>query len=185
MSHVHAIGAALVVLTAVSGVEGAQQQAAPAPPAPTAQAPNPADFKVAKLPAVHAVVLPMKGSYGQHQMAFERVDAFLSGHHLSRAEPLFARYFSDPAVGEANLVWEVGSPVPAGTTAEPPFEIKEIPAGLTVVYVHRGSYEQLGASWSALTQWAIAHHHMPSGPAIQVFRTLMPPELELRLPVSK
>jgi effector-binding domain-containing protein len=178
------ITAALVVLTAVSGVvEGAQRTAAPAPP--TAPAQKPADFQLLKTPAIHAVVLPMKGSYAQHQLAFERLDAFLSSHHLSRALPLFARYQNDPSVGEANLIWEVGSPVPAGVTAEPPFEIKDIPAGLAVVHVHRGSYDELGAAWGALTQWAIANHHQPSGPTIQVFNSLMPPEIEMRLPVRK
>ena len=149
MNQAHAMGAALVVLTAVSVVEGAQRAAAP--PASAAQPAKALDFQVVKVPAIHAVVLPMKGSYAQHQMAFERVDAFLSSHDLSRAPPLFARYHNDPSAGEANLVWEVGSPVPAGVTAEPPFEIKDIPAGLAVVYVHRGSYDGLGAAWAALT----------------------------------
>jgi effector-binding domain-containing protein len=176
--------AALFVLMAVSGfVEGAQRTAAPAPP--TAPAQKPAEFQVLKTPAIHAVVLPMKGSYAQHQQAFERVDGFLSSHNLSRALPLFARYHSDPALGEANLIWEVGSPVPAGVKAEPPFEIKDIPAGLAVVHVHRGSYDELGAKWGALTQWAIANRHQQAGPTVQVFNSLMPPEIELRLPVRK
>jgi hypothetical protein len=109
----------------------------------------------------------------------------LSSHHLSRALPLFARYYNNPSVGDANLVWEVGSPVPKGVAAEPPFEIKDIPAEVAVVHVHRGSYADLGAAWSALNQWAVAHHHKPSGPTVQVFNSLMPPELELRLPVRK
>ncbi len=180
--------AALVVLAMAGAADAAPQAKAPAPAPPQATpapGPNAADFKVTKTPAIHAVVLPMKGSYMQHPAAFDRVDAFLTEHNLSRAQPLFGRYFSDPSVGEANLVWEVGSPVPAGTTAQPPLEIKDIPAGLAVVYVHRGSYEELGASWSALTQWAIANGHQPSGAVLQFFNTLMPPEIELRLPVQK
>ena len=121
MSHPSAIGTALFVLAAASGVAAAGQAGAAQPrkpaasktvaaPAPSAKAPaTPAasapDFQVQKVPAIRAVVLPMKGSYGQHPAAFERVDAFLSSHELSRAVPLFARYFSDPSVGEANLVW--------------------------------------------------------------------------------
>jgi effector-binding domain-containing protein len=185
MTHVHAIGAALVALVAVSGAEGAQRAAAPKPAPSPAQAPQAADFQVLKVPAIHAVVLPMKGSYAQHQTAFERVDAFLTNHHLSRALPLFARYYNNPSAGDANLVWEVGSPVPAGVAAEPPFEIKDIPAELAVVHVYRGSYADLGAAWSALNQWALAHHHKATGPTMQVFNSLMPPELELRLPVRK
>jgi effector-binding domain-containing protein len=182
MTRAHAIGVVLVVLVAVSRVEGAQKAAAPKPAAQAAQT---VDYQVLKVPAIHAVVLSMKGSYAQHQSAFERVDAFLSSHHLSHALPLFARYYNNPTAGEANLVWEIGSPVPAGVTAEPPFEIKDFPAELAVVHVHRGSYADLGAAWVALNQWAIAHHHKPTGPTVQVFNSLMPPELELRLPVRK
>ncbi len=184
MKHVQALGAALAVVAAASGAEAAQRSGAPTPSA--AQAAAPSDFQVLKLPAVHAVVLPMKGSYTQHQEAFLKVDAFLSSHNFSRALPLFARYHNDPStVAQADLVWEVGSPVPAGATAEPPFVIKDIPAGLAVVHVHRGSYEGLGEAWSALTKWAVAHHHQPSGPTVQVFNSLMPPEIELRLPERK
>ncbi len=183
MTHAQAIGAALVVLTAVSGAEGAQRAGATKPAA--AQPAKAADFQVVKVPAIHAVVLPMKGSYAQHQDAFQHVDAFLISHRLSRALPLFARYYNDPSAGEANLVWEVGSPVPAGVTAEPPLVIKDIPAELAVVHVHRGSFEELGTAWGALVQWTIANHHQPSGPTVQVFNSLMPPEIELRMPVRK
>jgi len=184
MSHVHAMGAVFVLaaVAAVPAVEGAAQAKASATATP---APKAAEFQVVKVPAIHAVVLPMKGSYGQHQVAFERVDAFLTSHHLPRTLPLFARYYNNPSAGEANLVWEVGSPVPAGVAAEPPFVIRDIPVELAVVHVHRGSYAELGAVWSAMTQWTIANHHKPSGPTVQVFSSLMPPELELRLPVRK
>ncbi len=180
--------AALFVLAAATAAGAGQQANPPAavpPKAAPAPGPNVADFKLVKTPAIHAVVLPMKGSYMQHQSAFERVDAFLTERSLPRTQPLFGRYFNDPSVGEANLAWEVGSPVPAGVTAQPPLEIKDIPGGLAVVYVHRGPYEELGTSWSALMQWAITNGHPPAGPTLQVYNTLMPPEIELRLPVQK
>ena len=59
-------------------------------------------------PAAHAIVLPMKGSYMQHPDAFGRLMGAVSTRGLTPAGPIFARYFSDPSVGEANLVWEVG-----------------------------------------------------------------------------
>ncbi len=182
MTHVSAAGLALVLIaTAPSGARAQSATSRPAAPAVPAD-----DYQVQKLPALHAVVLPMKGSYGQHQTAFEKVDAFLGSHQLSRALPLFARYYNSPAsVGESELVWEVGSPVPAGTVAEPPFVVKDIPAELAVVHVHRGSYAELGATWAAMTQWTIAHHHKPAGRTAQVFHSLMPPEVELRLVVLK
>ena len=79
----------------------------------------------------------------------------------------------------------MGAAVPADARAEPPFEIKDVPAGLDVLHVHSGSSDELGAKWAALLQWATAQRHQPSGPTMQIFHTLMPPEVELRVPVKK
>jgi effector-binding domain-containing protein len=98
----------------------------------------------------------------------------------------FGRYFSDPAVGEENLVWEVGLPVPAGVTAEAPFEIKDIPATLAAVHVHRGPMEELGTAWTELVQWTLSNGYQPQVPAVQIFLGDPPAfQVEMRLPVQK
>ena len=140
------------------------------------------------LEPVHAVVLPMKGSYMQHPDAFARLGALSSPAAASTPSgPPFARYFSDPSVGEANLVWEVGFPVPAGVTVEAPFEIKDLPATLAAVHVHKGPMEELGTAWGDLVQWAMSNGYTPGLPAMQVFKGDMSAtgEVELRLPVTK
>jgi effector-binding domain-containing protein len=194
MSVVRLVGV-FVLLTAVAANTTAQQapsQKVPAqPPAQPAPAPQPAkpafETQVITTEAVHAVVLPMKGSYAQHPEAFGRLGAFLSGHGVTPSGPLFGRYFSDPSVGEANLVWEVGFPVPAGVTAEAPFEIKDLPATLCAVHVHRGPMEDLATAWPALIQWIVSNGYRPLGPATQVFKgdLAVTPEVELRMPVQK
>ncbi len=192
MSVVRPWGAALV-LRAGAAVAQAQAPAPappatkPAPPAPAAPAPPaPApEYKVVTTEPVHAVVLPMKGSYAQHQEAFERLGAYLAGRGISPTGAPFGRYFSDPAVGEANLVWEVGFDVPAGVKVEPPFEVKEIPASLSVIHVHRGSYDDLASAWPKLVQWVSANGYQVAGPATQVYKDFMAPEIELRMTVQK
>jgi effector-binding domain-containing protein len=159
---------------------------APAPPAPAPPATPAFEAKAIVLEPVHAVVLPMKGSYMQHPDAFAKLGAFLASKGIAPKGSPFGRYFSDPSLGEANLVWEVGFPVPAGVTAEAPFEIKDIPSALTVVHVHRGPMEELGPAWGEMVQWVIGHGYQPNGPAGQVFKgdLASSPEVEMQMPVK-
>lgn len=175
---------ALLVTLAVGAA--AQQAPAPAPPAPVPAKPAD-DTQVVTVEAIHAVVLPMKGSYLQHPQAFERLGRYLAERGVAPTGPIFARYFSDPSVGEENLVWEVGLPVVAGVTAEAPFEIRDVPAGLTAVRVHRGSMEELGSAWGSFIEWVMTNGYQPAGPATQVFKgdLAVAPQVELRMPVAK
>jgi DNA gyrase inhibitor GyrI len=197
MSVVHSIGAA-VLLAAVAAGASAQTPAAPPAPAKPAAPAQPAapaapaqpafDVQVVAAPAVHAIVLPMKGSYMQHPEAFGRLGTFLTGHNVKPGGAMFARYYSDPSVGEANLVWEVGVAVPAGTTAEAPFEVKDIPAATTAVHAHQGALEDLGPAWGSFVQWVISNGYQPAGPATQVFKGDMmsgPPQVEMQMAIAK
>lgn len=182
--------AAVVVLVAAAGVAAAQTP--PAPPArPAAPAPPAApafEVQVVTAPAVHAIVLPMKGSYMQHPDAFGRLMGAVSARGLAPAGPIFARYFSDPSTPEADLVWEVAVPVAAGTTAEAPFEAKDIPATLVAVHSHQGAMEELGTAWGSMIQWVLANGYQPVGPATQVFKgdmTAGMPQVEMQMPVRK
>lgn len=173
------LGAAFVLLAATTATAaGTQSSPAPAPsPVP--------ETKVITTEPIHALVLPMKGSYAQHQTAFERLGAFLAARGATPSGAPFARYFSDPSVGEDNLEWEVGFPVPAGVTAEAPFEIKDVPGSLAAVRVHRGPYEELATAWPDLVQWVFANGYQPAGAPLQIFEDPVTPILEMRLPVDK
>ena len=197
MSVVHSIGAALLLAAVAAGASAQTPAAPPAPakPAAPAQPAAPAapaqpafDVQVVTAPAVHAIVLPMKGSYMQHPEAFGRLGTFLTGHNVKPGGAMFARYYSDPSVGEANLVWEVGVAVPAGTTAEAPFEVKDIPSTLTAVHAHEGALEELGSAWGTMIQWVTANGYQMAGPPTQVFKGDMmsgPPQVEMQVPVTK
>jgi effector-binding domain-containing protein len=137
--------------------------------------------------AIHAIVLPMKGSYLQHPEAFGKLSTFLGGRGVAPAGPPIGRYFSDPSVGEANLVWEVGFPVAAGATAEAPFEVRDIPAGTYAVHVHKGAIEELGNAWGSMIGWIMSNGYQPVLPAEQIFKgdLATAPEVELRIAVQK
>ena len=177
----------LAVLAAALAVSATAQQS-PAAAAPPPQAKPAFEVQVATVEAIHAVVLPMKGSYMQHPDAFGRLGTFLTGHNVKPEGPIFARYYSDPSVGEANLVWEVGIAVPAGTTAEAPFEVKDIPSALTAVHAHQGALEELGSAWGTMIQWVTTNGYQMAGPPTQVFKGDMmsgPPQVEMQVPVAK
>ena len=176
--------ATLIALAALSASAGAQQP--PAPAAPPAAPPAKPAFEVQMKTSepVHAVVLPMKGSYLQHPDAFGKLVGYLSGKGITPSGPAFGRYFSDPSVGEANLVWEVGFPIAAGVAVEAPYEIMDLPAVLCATHVHRGPIEELGAAWGSLAQWAIGNGYQPIVPAVQRFSGDMS-EVEMLMPVKK
>ncbi len=180
MSAAKSIVAAVVLLTAISGSAGAEA------PSKAPEAKPALDTKVVTTEAIHALVLPMRGSYMQHPAAFERLSASLASRGVAPLGPAFGRYFSDPSVGEENLVWEVGLPVAAGVTAEAPFEIKDIPGTLAAVHIHRGPMEELGTAWTELVQWALSNGYQPQAPAVQVFQgDPSALQVEMRLPVQK
>ena len=184
MSVTRSIGA-LALLAGLAASASGQQPAAPPAAAPPA---TPAfDVQVTTVEAVHAVVLPMKGSYMQHPDAFSRLGGYLSGRGVTPSGPPFGRYFSDPAVGEANLVWEIGFPVAAGVTVEAPFEIRDLPAAPHAVHVHRGPMEELGPAWGSLIGWVMGNGYQPVLPAIQVFKgdLTAAAEVEMRIAVQK
>jgi effector-binding domain-containing protein len=174
----------LVLLAGIALAASARAQQAPAAPAPAKPA---ADTQVVKLEPVHAVMLPMKGSYMQHPDGFARLGGYLASRGVTPSGPAIGCYFSDPSVGEANLVWEIGFPVAVGVTVEAPFEIKDLPATLAAVHVHRGPMEEIGTAWGDLVQWAMSNGYTPAIPAMQVFKGGMSAttEVELRLPVTK
>jgi effector-binding domain-containing protein len=177
--------------TAASPEDAPTRSETTAPAAAAAAAPSPAELPVVvgAIEAMHAIVLPMKGSYMQHE------EAFMKLHHQLLAlakEPLghpFARYFNSvDEVDEAELLWEVGFPIVTGVETAAPFEIKDIPGGLTASFTHNEAPEMLGESWAKLMRWAATKGFRPAGPATMVFLGEPGPNgmrVELRLPVVK
>lgn len=183
MSALRPIGAALLVSAFAAGAAAQTPPEAAEPPAQPGFA-----VEVIDTPAVHALILPMKGSYMQHPDALQRLSGLLSSRGLKPEGPMFGRYYSDPSVGEDNLVWEVGVPVAAGMTAEAPFEVKVIPATVAAVHVYKGPMEELGTAWGTLVQWAMTNGYQPMMPAMQLFTGDMmagAAQVEMRLPVLK
>jgi effector-binding domain-containing protein len=169
----------------------ASSAAAPtaATPAPTSAVPPVAPAVVLKsVDAVHALVVPMKGSYMQHQDAFGRLFGQLQTSGIAPAGPAFGRYLNDATkVPEADLQWEVGVPVGPEAKASAPLEVRDIPAGLAATLRYQGPPEGLGQAWQQVGQWVGANGYRPVGPPIMIFDQPSPDDtqIELRLAVEK
>ena len=118
-----------------------------------------------------AVVLPMRGSYAQTNDALRRVRLYLTGKGVRSAADRFGRYFSDPQqAGEADLRWEVGYAVPAGTPVEPPFEIRNYPREAVAFAVVQGPYTEGDHCWPEFFRKILASGYQPYGPGMAIWR---------------
>jgi effector-binding domain-containing protein len=165
--------------------------AAPAPTPPPAASPTPAAPAIAvkDVEAIHALVVPMKGSYMQHEDAFGRLFGALGTAGVRPAGPPFGRYLNDAArVAEAELLWEIGAPVGPDVKASAPLELRDIPAGQAATLVYDGSPDGIEQAWQKITQWVSTNKYQPSGSPMMMFIGEPGPDgmrIELRLPVTK
>jgi effector-binding domain-containing protein len=170
--------ATFALCTLTAALAPAQQATPPAQP----PAPKP-ELKVVNVEAVHALVLPMKGSYMQHPEAFQQLTVAIGKLGITPAGPMFARYFAQPGTAEADQTWEVGIPVPASVTkAEAPFTIQDLPASKMVTRIHTGPMEELATAWPAFVGDVMSGGYMIAGPPVQIFAA--DGGLEMRLPIQ-
>ena len=95
--------------------------------------------------------------------------------------PLFGRYLNSPAaISESELRWEVGCPVPEGTTVAAPFEVRKIDEPLVVSAIVAGPHQQPKPS-PELFQWIAKNGYVPVGPTMTNW--LEGPATEMRIAV--
>jgi effector-binding domain-containing protein len=110
-----------------------------------------------------AVVVPMSGSYLQAGTAAAGVSQHLRQCGIVPTGPPFGRF-------ESESRWQVGYPVPPGTSTEPPFEVIIVPGGPVASVVVNGPWGQNSAArWSRLLSWVVEHGYVVVGPPIEVW----------------
>jgi len=143
-------------------------------------------------PGYLAAVLPMRGSYGQHIEATVQLHAALRRSGVTPVGPMFGRYLNDAAqVREDKLRWEVGCPVPPGTTVAPPLELRSFAPQLVASVRARGLFTENSRIWPQFINWTTAHGYQPVDAALEVWTERedlfgnMVQETELRIPVER
>jgi CubicO group peptidase (beta-lactamase class C family) len=131
---------------------------------------------------IYAIVIPMTGSYALHGEAIDLITAYLTSMRVKPTGQLFGRYLNSPAaIPENELRWEVGYPVPEGTTAAAPFEVRRIDEPLVVTAIVAGPHSQ-PKPWPDLFQWIGKNGYIPVGPTMTVW--LEGPATEMRVAVK-
>lgn len=104
--------------------------------------------------AVVREIIPVNELRQFFDRAFGALGARLGAEEDLVAGPAFARYAGPPEeTAELEVGFPVARPVPPAGEVVP----GSLPGGRVVRLVHRGEYDQLGAAWERVVEWADAH----------------------------
>ena len=155
---------------------------------------NPLDPVIKWADALTAVVVPVKGPYGDTPAAVEAVELQLKKIGITPAGPPFGRNLS--AVNGSNQTWEVGYPILVGRAVmgdirlEAPFEVRAMPAELAASKVVPGPWgKEADVRWAAFLRWIVEQGYVPAGPPMEIWSVRDAPQqtqsTEMRIAVTK
>jgi AraC family transcriptional regulator len=138
----------------------------------------------------------VKGSFKKVPQTIGEVVGWIMQRRLSMSGPPVGVYFGDPRqVAEEELVWEIQWPVSGNPAPAEPDEqgvgVKHVEPYDAAVTVFEGPYEQVGAVYDALVQWAEENGYEFAGPPEEVYlndpsaEPGQEPLTEIRFPVTK
>ncbi|MBD3335623.1 MAG: hypothetical protein GF355_08910 [Candidatus Eisenbacteria bacterium] len=183
-----ALSLAVMIILSAGGMADEPAPAKQDPPANT-----PGEISVETREAMTAVIVPMTGSYAQHEEAMAKLTQYVGKTGLEPAGPPFGVYHNNPMeVPEDSLLWEVGMPVAAGPEDIPdPFVLKTYPETEAAVMNCTGPYEGSAACIIPMYMWIPANGYAPAGSIMEEWLsdpTETPPEklqMRITIPVSK
>ena len=158
--------AAALTASAGSGAARAQTSATPAAPAapapvqapvPTAP-PGPSDQRIEQIASRPALVFMRESAwedgYSTLTSAFQRLKAEVERAQLKGAGALVAVFVATDDVG---FRFEAMAPLAEAPAGEPQlgsgFKLGRTPEGRAVKFEHRGSYDEIDATYEAITAW--------------------------------
>jgi beta-lactamase regulating signal transducer with metallopeptidase domain/effector-binding domain-containing protein len=137
-----------------------------------------------------ALVLPMKGSFDQHEKAIDKLSTYIKRNNIKAAGEMFGRYLNNPReVEEADLIWEVGVPIAKRIEVAAPLKIKTIPGQYVASTKVFSKYETLYKCWALFITEILEQDAVPTGVGMEIWheydRESTAPETELRMPVVR
>lgn len=122
------------------------------------------EIQAMTLPAHTVLALPMQGSFKQQQGAIYKILDYTKNRKL-KGPAIFCTYHNRTAkVPIDSLKWEIAVEVPAGTPAEAPFVVRDVPERLAAVVVCTGSYSGTVDCYAPLYDWIAANGYAAAGP---------------------
>ena len=132
-----------------------------------------------------AVVLPVTGSYSQHEQSNKRLIRYLVENHIA-ADSLFGQYFNGPDIREDELKWRVGVKVDHKVSVEKPFECVHLDRQTVAYIVHVGAHEEVRSEhWEVFTQQLEDMEYEAAGPWMEIWHEKGGIRTEMQLPVER
>jgi effector-binding domain-containing protein len=150
------------------------------------------EIKVKKTEPMQTAVISHVGPYSEAGKLYEEVAKWLRMKHLRIAGPPFGWFYDNPEEVPAHkLRSEIGFPFKDEAKSEGNIKIKTIPVQEVISVVHKGPYNEVGPSYTALFQYAKEKGYMPLGCPMEIYLNdpAKTPESELlteiQLPTKK
>ena len=154
------------------------------------------DVTVKKTEPMTVAFVSMKGPYTQISETFGRLYGWIGERGYVPAGPPIGVYFNAPGqVPDEELLWELRSPIAGDVPPSGPDErglgVKRVEGVEVAATMHKGSYEQVGATYGALAGWVMENGYEIAGPPEEVYISdpgKTPAEellTEVRFPVRK
>jgi len=154
------------------------------------------EVTVKKTEPMTVALLSMKGPYSLIGDAFGKLYHWTVGKGYVPAGPPIGVYFNVPGqVPDEELLWELRSPIAGDVPPSGPDElglgVKRVAGVEMAATMHKGPFDQVGATWGALAGWIMENGYEIVGPGEEVYLSepeKTPPEellTEVRFPVRK
>ena len=138
----------------------------------------------------------MKGPYAKIPEAFPRLFGWIAEKGYIPAGPPMGVYFNAPGeVPDEELLWEIQCPIGGEVAPSGPDErglgVKRVEGAEVASTMHKGPFDQVGATYGALVGWIMENGYEIAGPAEEIYLSepeKTPPEellTEVRFPVRK
>ena len=111
-----------------------------------------------------------KGPYDALPELFGEVVGWVMSKGLQITGPPFGIYYNSPEeVPPEELMYEVGIPFVAEAQEEGRIKIKKIPAQQVLSAIHKGPYDQVGAVFAALFEYAMKNDYEIVGAPTEIY----------------
>ncbi|KPJ54093.1 MAG: hypothetical protein AMJ37_00920 [Dehalococcoidia bacterium DG_18] len=154
------------------------------------------EVTIKKTEPMTVAFVSMKGPYSLIGETFGKLYGLIGEKGYVPAGPPVGVYFNAPGqVPDEELLWELRSPIAGYVTPSGPDErglgIKKVEAAEVAATMHKGPYDQVGATYGALAGWIAENGYEIVGPSEEVYLSdpgkTAPDELltEIRFAVRK
>lgn len=154
------------------------------------------EVTVKKTEPMTLAFVSMKGPYSLIGETFGKLYGWIGEKGYVPAGPPVGVYFNAPGqVPDEELLWELRSPIAGDVAPGGPDErglgIKKVEAAEVAATMHKGPYDQVGATYGALAGWIAENGYEIVGPSEEVYLSdpgkTAPEELltEIHFPVKK